>query len=153
MKKAANSSFAYCQDIQGLLESMIVEEYLLGVFLLILYNGNECSPIPIGHSIHLKKKYEEIKMVLDLLKHLEHKWIICVDLKMVNFLLGQQIGYTEYSCFLCLSDSRAKERHWVQREWPEHEMLTVGKHNVIHEQLVAKEKIVLPPLPIRLGLL
>ena len=70
---------------------------------------------------------------------------------MVNFLLGQKSGYTKYSCFLCLWDSRAKERLWVQREWSEREMSTVGKHNVIHEQMVDKEKIVFPTLHIRLG--
>ena len=32
-------------------------------------------------------------------------------------------------------------------------MLTVGKHNIIHEQLVDKEKIVFPPLNIRLDLM
>ena len=61
---------------------------------------------------------------------------------MVSFLLGQQKVYTKHPCFLCLLDSSAKERHLVQREWPEREMLTVGKHNVIDEQLVVKEKIV-----------
>ena len=28
------------------------------------------------------------------------------DLKMVNFLLGQQSGFTKYPCFLCMWDSR-----------------------------------------------
>ena len=54
---------------------------------------------------------------------------------------------------MCLWDSRAKEQHWVQRKWPEREMLTVGKHKVIHEQLVDKEKIVFPLLHVRLGLM
>ena len=34
-----------------------------------------------------------------------HKWIICVDLKLVKFRLGQQSGYTKFPCFLCLWDS------------------------------------------------
>ena len=163
-KKPGNGNFVYCQDIQGLLKRMGVEEYLLGEWRLfvdtnkrslkfvLLYNGSEYSPVSIGHSIHVKEKYKEIKMVLNLLKYQEQNWIICVDLKMVNFLLEQQSGYTKYLCFFCLWDSRAKERHWVQREWPEREMLTVGKH-VIHEQLVDKEKIVFPLLHIRLGLM
>ena len=129
---------------------MGVKEYLPGEWRLsvdsnkkslkcvLLYNENEYSPIRIGHSIHVKEKHEEIKMVLSLLKYQEHNWIICVDLKTVNFLLVQQSGYTKYPCFLCLWDSRAKERDWVQRERPEREMLTVGKHKVIHEQLVDK---------------
>ena len=86
---------------------MGVEEYLLGEWRLfvdsnkeslksvLLYNGNEYSPVPTGHSIHVKEKYKEIKMVLNLLKYQEHNWIICVDLKMVNFLLGQESGYTK----------------------------------------------------------
>ena len=35
----------------------------------------------------------------------QSKWYICVDLKMVNFLLGQQSGF-KYPCFLCMWDSR-----------------------------------------------
>ena len=30
------------------------------------------------------------------------KWLICVDLKMVNFFLGQQSDYKKYPCFICL---------------------------------------------------
>ena len=41
----------------------------------------------------------------------------------------------------------------MQREWLEHEMLTVGKHNVIHEQLVDKEKILFATIHIRFGLM
>lgn len=41
------------------------------------------------------------------IKYNNQKWIICVNLKTVNFLLGQQPGYTEYPCLLCLWDSHA----------------------------------------------
>ena len=105
------------------------------------------------NSVHLKERYEHIKTVLDLLKYEEHKWIICVDLKMVNFLLGQQSGYTKFPCFLCLWDSRAKDRHWIQKEWQVRESLQVGQNNIIHEPLVQHEKIVFPPLHIKLGLM
>ena len=120
--KTSNENFFYCQDIQGLLERMGVEEYLPGEWRLLvdsnkrsrkcvpLYNGNEYSPAPIGYSIHVKEKYEEIKMILNILKYQEHNWIICVDLKIVNFLLGQHSGYTKYPCFLYLWDSRPKDR-------------------------------------------
>ena len=82
--KTGNDNFVYCQDIQGLLERMGGEKYLPGerrhfvgsnkrsIKCALLYNGNEYSPVPIGHSIHVKEKYEEIKMVLDLLKYQEH---------------------------------------------------------------------------------
>lgn len=104
---------------------MGVEEYLPGEWRLfvdndkrnlkcVLFdNGNEYSTVPVGHSKHTKKNDKEIKMMLNILKNQEHDWVICVDLKMVNFLLGQQSGCTKYLCFLCLRDSRTKERHWV----------------------------------------
>lgn len=73
---------------------------------------------PIGHFVHLEENHEHIKTALDLLKYDEHKWVICVDLEMVNFLLGQQGGYTKYPGFQCLWDSRAKDKHWEQKLWP-----------------------------------
>ena len=59
---------------------------------VLLHNGNLFGAIPIGCSVYLKEKYEQLKGVLDLLKYDDHKWVICVDLKMVNFLLVQQGG-------------------------------------------------------------
>ena len=59
---------------------------------MLLHNGNLFGAIPIGCSVYLKEKYEQLKVVLDLLKYDDHKWVICVDLKMVNFLLVQQGG-------------------------------------------------------------
>ena len=75
---------------------------------MLFHNRNLFGAIPIGHSIYLKKKHEHIKVVLDLLKYDDHKWVRCVDLKMAIFLLGQQGRYTKYPCFLCLWDSRAE---------------------------------------------
>jgi len=51
-------------------------------------------------------------MVLQKLCYNEHKWLICVDLNMVNLLLGQQGGYVKYPRFSCLRDSRADDQHW-----------------------------------------
>ena len=69
---------------------------------MLLHNGNLFEAIPIGPSVYLKEKHEHIKVVLDLLKYDDHKCVICVEQKMVNYLLGQQGGYTKYPCFLCL---------------------------------------------------
>ena len=78
--------------------------------------------------------------------------MICVDLKMVNFFLGQQSGYTKYLCFLCYWDSRDKANHWTKKDWPVGDRLNVGEKNVIPEQLVPSDKTVFPPLHIKLGL-
>ena len=74
---------------------------------VLLHYGNVYGAVPVGHSTVLKEQHDDIKIVIDLLKYHEHKWIICVDLKMVNYLLGQQSGYTKFPCYLCMWGSRA----------------------------------------------
>jgi hypothetical protein len=72
---------------------------------------------------------------------------------MVYFLLGQQSGYTKYPCFMCLWDSRARKEHWSKVVWPPRENMNVGAVNIINEPLVDREKIILPPLHNKLGLM
>ena len=109
------------------------------------------ASIPIGHLTVLKEKYNAIKQVIEHINYSRHKWVICVDLKMVNFLLGQQSGYTKRPCFLCMWDKRAKEEHYT-KEWPSPE-LKVGEKNVINETLVPRDNIIFPSLHIKLGLM
>ena len=120
---------------------------------VLLHNGNKHASIPIGHSTTLKEQYKSIKIVLHKLAYEEHHWLICVDLKMVNFLLGQQAGYTKYPCFHCLWDSRARDEHWSRRDWPPRSTISIRTSNIINEPLVSRENIVLPPLRIKLGLM
>ena len=72
---------------------------------------------------------------------------------MVNFLLRQQGGYTKHPCFLCYWDSRATDQHWVKKDWPSRQDLAVGDKNIINEPLVNRDRIILPPLHIKLGLM
>ena len=122
------NKFVYCHNISGLLQELGMPVYHPNdwrLFLdsskhslkcVLLHNGNVCAAVPIGHSVYLREENNEIKTVIDLLKYHEHNWTICMDLKMVNFLLGQQRGFTEYPCYLCMWDSRAREKHWNQKE-------------------------------------
>jgi len=96
-----------------------------------LHYGNKYSSLPIAHSTKLKEEYENIKMVLQKLCYHEHQLSICVNLNIVNFLLGQQSGYTKYSCFICLWDSRAKQDHLEKVTWPSRESMVVGAANII----------------------
>ena len=98
---------------------LIAQKEVLSVSCFIMDPSllhNRYGSIPIGHSVTLKKNYENIKVVLERLKYCVHQWLICVDLKMVNFLLGQQGGHTKYPCFLCYWDSRANKEYWVRKE-------------------------------------
>ena len=127
--------FVFCIDIPGLLLKLSVIEYKPEEWRLfidsskrslkcvLLHNSNMYVPIPIGHSTTLKEKYDAIKTVLQHIKYEHHQWVICVDLKMVNFLLGQQSGYTKFPCFLCYWDSRDKANYWKIKNWPVREQL------------------------------
>ena len=59
----------------------------------------------------------------------------------------------KYPCFLCLWDSRAKQDHWIKREWRSREVFILGEKNIKNIPLVNREKILLPPLHIKLGLM
>ena len=158
-------NLVYCNDIQGLLLEMGIPNYnpkdwrlfldssKVSLKCVLLHNGNKHASIPIGHSTTLKEQYKSIKIVLHKLAYEEHHWLICVDFKMVNFLLGQQAGYTKYPCFHCLWDSRARDEHWSRRDWPSRSTISIGTSNIINEPLVSRENVVLPPLHIKLGLM
>ena len=68
-------------------------------------------------------------------------------------LLGLQEGYTKFSCFICLWDSRAREQHWRQKEWPVREQMIPGEKNIQAQPLVERSKIVFSPLHIKLGVM
>jgi hypothetical protein len=156
----------YCTDVSGLLNKLGIEEYKPEEWRLfidsskrslkcvLLHNGNLYGSIPLGHSTTMKEKYDEIKLVLEKILYHDHKWVICVDLKMVNFLLGQQSGFTKYPCFLCMWDSRDRVNHYVMKDWPPRtNMAPCRAANILEEPLVEREKIIFPPLHIKLGLI
>ena len=74
-----------------------------------------------------------------------------LNLKMMNISFGQQSGYDKHICFMCLWDSRATQRHWINKCWLTRKDLKVGKETIIGEQLVEREKAMLPPFHIKLG--
>ena len=162
---AQEKDLVYCTDVPGLLNEIGVAAYETtdwrlfidssrrSLICVLLHNTNVHPSIPLAHSTTLKEQYDAIKYVLLKISYHDHQWVISVDLKMVNFLLGQQSGYTKYPCFLCMWDSRAKEKHYVQNECPVRELLEPCRaKNVIHEPLVDRDKILFPPLHIKLGL-
>jgi hypothetical protein len=75
------------------------------------------------------------------------------DLQLVSLLMGLQLGYTKYCCFLCNLNSRAKTLHYLKIDWPQRISLKVGEKNVQHPALAEWHKILLPPLHIKLDLM
>lgn len=160
-----DKQFVYCHDIPGLLKKLGVTLYNAEQWRLfldrskrslkcvLLHNGNVYAAVPVGHSVQMQEAHNDIKTIIHLLKYREHNWIICVDLKMVNILLGQQKGFTKFPCYLCMWDSRARNKHWIQKEWPVRQTLEAGMPNIVSDPIVSREKIILPPLHIKLGLM
>lgn len=120
---------------------------------VLLHCGNVLSSVPVAHSVRLKESYESLKFVLEKIKYDEHQWLFCGDLKVICMILGQQQGFTKYPCYMCEWDSRAREKHWKQKQWPKRESLTPGSTNIIRDSLVNPKKIILPPLHIKLGIM
>ena len=120
----------YCADIVQLLLKLGVPPYepkdwrlfidssKRSLKCVLLHNGNQFASVSIAHSTTLKEKYGAMKYVLEKIGYDQHKWFICVDLKMVNFLLGQQSVFTKYPCFLCMWDSRDRAQHCTKKDCP-----------------------------------
>ena len=71
--------------------------------------------------------------------------------QVVALLLGMQLGYIKYCCFLCKWDSRDKKNRYVNKLWHKRTSLTPGAKNVVSPSLVLPEKICLRSLHIKFG--
>lgn len=119
-----DDEIVYCNDVPGLLLEMGLPEYqpedwrlfidksVKSLKCVLLHNGNHYASIPLAHSTKRHEEYNNMNMVLQKFRYHQYEWLICVDLKMVNILLGQQSGYTKHPCFICMWNSRAKQDHW-----------------------------------------
>ncbi len=152
----------YCNDIPGFFYALkldydasdwrlFIDASKESIKAVLLHIGNILPSAPVAYSTTLKENYENISNIMGSIQYECHQWYICADLKVVALLTGLQMGYTKYCCFLCLWDSRATAKHYVCKEWPHREAMEPGRHNVQNHPLVPKEKVLLPPLHIKLG--
>lgn len=84
---------------------------------VLLHIKNLLGTIPISHSIYLREVYEDIRIAIDLLQNHTLEEIINVVFKIICLLFSRQSGYTKYTYFLCMWNSTACERHWLQSNW------------------------------------
>ena len=96
--------------------------------------------------------YVNIKLMLDYVNYSLYKWEVIGDFKMIGILMGMQPGFTKYNCFLCLWDSCKVTEHYKRKKWPLCENFNVGENNIKYDPLVDKNKVLMPPLHIKLGL-
>ena len=96
------------------------------------------------------KENNSMDHLLSAVNYQEHKCLICRDLKVVGLVLETQGGHTKHPCFLCLWNSEADDQHNVRKEWPLRQGLKPGSHYAQSHSLVELNKILLPPLHIKL---
>jgi len=132
---------------------LFIDSSKMSLKVVLLHNGNKFPSVPLAHAVDMKEIYESMKLLLGKVKYDEFKWKLCDDLKVVALLLGMQLGCTKYCCFLCEWDSRDKKNDYVNKLLPKRTSLTPGEKDVVNPPLVLQEKIFLPPLHIKLGLL
>lgn len=161
---AKEESLCYCCDISGLFNAIIIacepsewRQYIdsssRSPKAVLLHNGNKYSSLPVAHSLHHTEDYNSVQYLLEVLKYDGYRWEVNGDFKIVAFLMGLQGGFTKITCYLCLWDSKDRAAHYQRKEWPARSEFSVGSHNIKHEPLVDPNKILLPPLHIKLGLM
>lgn len=166
------NSFVYCKNISGLMREMgmvyeadkwrlFIDSSKSSLKAVLLNFDNSLPPIPIAYAIGMKETYDTMKLILDSVRYEEHQWRMCCDLKVVALLRGLQLGWTKNACFLCDWDTRFKGNQYeVSRTpeegedaWKPRNEHVVGEKNIKQPALVPREKILLPPLHVKLRIM
>lgn len=94
-----------------------------------------------------------MERILELIQYNEYKWPICADLKVVAILMGLKPDFAKHQCFLCLWEGEKKELQYndiykLQTRW----RIQLGMEFPLLPELVPADKIILPPLCIKLDI-
>ena len=145
----------FCYDVCSVMEvlghecnpyqwRLFTDSLKVSLKVVLLHNGNKNPSVPLAHAANMKGSYESMKLLLRKINYDEFKWKLRGDLKVVALLLGMQLGYTKYCCYLCQWDSRDKKNHYESILWPKQTSLMPGEKNVVNPPLVLPEKFYLP---------
>ena len=151
-----------CTDIDGLMQTLNInhspldwrlftDSSKLSLKAVLLHNGNTLPSIPVGHSVHNKESYENLKILMEAINYHKFNWQMCGDLKVIALLLGLQQEFTKYCCFICDWDSRARFLHYSRKDWRATKSLEPGIINVENQPLVEPSKILLQSVHLKLG--
>lgn len=89
-------SIHYCNNIDGLFESLgtrhkandwrlFIDSSKHSLKAALVHNGNKLPTIPVAHAVGVKETYEQIGVVLQLIKYNNYKWRLCADLKVHTY--------------------------------------------------------------------
>lgn len=158
-----DNTFTYCHNITGLMNEMeikykpsdwrlFIDSSKLSLKVVLLHKTNRKPSIPIAYSTGMKESYDSMETILQKVDYERHQWKISCDLKVVALLSGLQLGYTKYMCFICDWNTRYKGNQYEKNDWLTREEHQIQQKNIIHDPLVPTNKILLPPLHIKLGI-
>lgn len=157
------NTFVYCHDVLALMKTMnmkyntmdwnlFIDASSASLKAVLIHRLADKPSIPIAYSTAMKETYDDLDTILKAIKYDEHYWRISCDFKVMAILCGLKGGYAKHMCYKCLWDSRFNSSDQYQKkDWPIR-VAKVGEHSVIREPLVPFEKLLLPPLHIKLGL-
>lgn len=94
-----------------------------------------------------------METILHLIQYNNYGWRVFCDLNVVAILIGIKQGFSKHQCFLCNSEGRQTKLHYTDHQWKAREDYQVGVASVVNTPLIDKEKVILPPLHIKLGLM
>jgi hypothetical protein len=77
-----------CTDIDGLMQilsinhnpmdwRLFIDSSKLSLKVVLLHSGNILPSIPVGHSVHNKEPYENMKILIEAINYDKFKWQIC----------------------------------------------------------------------------
>lgn len=155
----------HCTDIAKLLHNLgmplyepkewrlFIDSIKRSLNCVLLHNENWFASAPFVYSTTLIEKYETLKYLLEKIHCDQNEWLICVDLKMVNFCWDNshqatldafcECGLVETLFIITPRTTGQCAKNWC---------LVERATNVINNPQVDREKILFPPLHIKLGL-
>ena len=157
----ADCNICYCSNIDGLLNKLNLEidpeRWFLFMdssessFKAVLIHKQSLKFIPVAYTKAKKETRDLIGTVLEKINYSSHQWLVSADFKLIAVFMGLQGGYTQHPCYICLWRSREKNQY-AEHYWAQRTEYEIGQNNVNATPLVEREKVLVPPLHIRLGL-
>lgn len=161
---AEASKMCYCTNVDLLFDALgrqhnpdewrlFIDSSVRSLKAVLLHNGNKLPSVPVAYSTRLKENRASFSALLGLIDYDSYKWRVVADLKVVAILAGLRPGNVKRSCFLCEWDRTGTNvDQYARKHWPLRTANEPGELSVESSALVPRDRILLPPLHIKLGL-
>lgn len=154
------NKLCFYRNVAGLFKAIRIncslkEQYLLidssfrSLKAVLPHNRTKYLSLPLTH---LKKDYKSVETLPEALKYDEYNWEVIKYFKMLAFLMDLQGGFTKFCSYLCLWGSRDTKTYYERWDRPQQTKF-IERTNVKWVPLVDPQKVMMPPVHIKLGLM